>query len=479
MNRQSSRQLFTLAQGLTLFSHFEKDRPVTKDCSGLPFMRWPNGAPCSPANLFMLSLLERPGKQGNGLSRSGSKGGSIGDLASRITPLIRFCFRKGVGFAYLNDGLVAEFVDEVRLEREVGQEDGRRRSENRVQGIVRASLDFLEFVHSFCDGSTINQTDLRTTELARAQITQNPHLSGVRKLREVALSLKTTRSYELATMATDDMQRLKDAIPTDSTSEHVKQRRKLLISILEHTGARRSEVANIKVEDILAAVHAPNPILPLRSKTAVLGNSRAIPVPPALMSDAKAYIDTARRHSVRNRKGRDHGILLVNEITGEALQAESIGNDLNALKRHAGLKNQASPAMFRHGFIFNLFEQAIKQHRILSPSDFRDAFAANATFCVQIMNLTGHQSPASLERYIDLAFEAMGGDPLSATEARTVRIYRIYEHASDRLRERLRQGMPKADYAAELEALKERRLSDLSNEHPEDFEVEEVHDDYV
>ncbi|WP_110946407.1 site-specific integrase [Pseudomonas bohemica] len=479
MKRQSSKQLFTSVRGLTLFSHFEKDRPVTRDFSGLPFMRWPDGSPCSPANLYMLSLLERPGRQGSGLSRSGSKGGSFGNIASRITPLIRFCFNKGVGFFDLNDRLVTAFVDTVRLEKEVDQDDARRRSDNRVHSIVRASLEFLEFIHSFRDGRPLNSPLPENTEITLAQTNPHSHLSGVRKLKELAQGLKSKPPNERAPIAQDDIQKLKAAIQTDATSEHVKQRRLLLISILEHTGAKRSEVANIKVKDIVAALHDAHPALPLRSKASDQSNGRTVPVPLGLIRDANSYVKTARAHAVRNRKNRDHGILLVNDVTGEALQPESVGNDLLALKRHAGLETQANSAMFRHAFILNLFHQAIKQHHILSPSDFRDAFAANGTLCVKIMNLTGHQSPASLDRYIDLAFDAMGSTPLSAAEARTQRIYKTYEHASDRLRERLRLGLSQDDYAVELEALRERRLSDLSDEHPEDLEVEEVHDDFA
>jgi hypothetical protein len=62
----------------------------------------------------MLALRDRPGRGGKGLSRHGGKGGSIGEYASKISPLVRYCFRYRTDFIGLSDQQFSDFIDELR-----------------------------------------------------------------------------------------------------------------------------------------------------------------------------------------------------------------------------------------------------------------------------------------------------------------------------------------------------------------------------
>jgi len=65
MNKATSHQLYSLIDELTLFSHMALGRIETNTFNGIPFVTWPDGSPCIPANLYILSLLERAGRGGN------------------------------------------------------------------------------------------------------------------------------------------------------------------------------------------------------------------------------------------------------------------------------------------------------------------------------------------------------------------------------------------------------------------------------
>lgn len=57
----------------------------------------------------------------------------------------------------------------------------------------------------------------------------------------------------------------------------------------------------------------------------------------------------------------NEGYLLINENTGKAILPITISNEVNKIRKAAGIEENVCAHMFRHGFITNLFIQLIKQ----------------------------------------------------------------------------------------------------------------------
>lgn len=91
MDVLNSRRLYSLLGEFKMFRSFSIDQVTTVDASNMPFMIWPNGSPCIIGNLYIQSLLHRPGRS-NGLSRKGGKGGTMAGYAANVGQLLsRLC----------------------------------------------------------------------------------------------------------------------------------------------------------------------------------------------------------------------------------------------------------------------------------------------------------------------------------------------------------------------------------------------------
>ncbi|MGE6323152.1 hypothetical protein ACQKEF_23270 [Pseudomonas oryzihabitans] len=112
-NAPPSKQIFCLLQDFQAFSYYAFNRIHSREASNIPFISWPDGTPCPLANLFMLELLNRPGRTGLGLSRRGQKGGSIGEYASKISHLIKFCYKSQRDLYQINDGIFSAFISSL------------------------------------------------------------------------------------------------------------------------------------------------------------------------------------------------------------------------------------------------------------------------------------------------------------------------------------------------------------------------------
>lgn len=115
----------------------------TYEFSNIPFMMWPDGSPCIPANLYILSLLERAGRGGNrGLSTRGSKGGTLGEYASKIGQLIRYCYYLNIDIIHLTDSTFTAFIDSLRDEHSTIYPSSKKKTEPTILAIGRACLTF-------------------------------------------------------------------------------------------------------------------------------------------------------------------------------------------------------------------------------------------------------------------------------------------------------------------------------------------------
>lgn len=466
MKKETSHQLYSLIDELTLFSHMALGRTETNTFNNIPFMTWPDGSPCIPANLYILSLLERAGRGGNrGLSTRGSKGGSLGEYASKIGQLIRYCYYKNIDLMHLTDSTFTTFIGSLRDEKSPIYPTSKKKSEPTILAIGRICLTFLEFVgrlngnpEFLAKGGTIRVTHETYTITSR-----NGRSVKRTYIHHHSLSLGgRTRSVFPITDA--NIKKLTDAVDTLPSSRFVKIRRKVMLLLLELTGARRGEISRIRVEDILNAFHSDEPMLRLETWKQGASSERMIPIHKMILKDVNTFIDMQRRKVAKKFKtGKNDGFLFIGETTGEGLSPDTITSEITALKTAAGIKERISPHMFRHAFITKKFVRMIKEHEMTNSDQFRRALLDVKGFIAEVMMWTGHKSPESVERYIHLAFKEITGYSATVTSVHLTSAMELFDRKQRQLVERLKTDLTVEEYEAEL--LELQRLRD------EDFEI--------
>lgn len=148
-------------------------------------------------------------------------------------------------------------------------------------------------------------------------------------------------------------------------------------------------------------------VLTLKKKTR---RYRLIPVPRADLVFIRQYLLYHRAPTMRLRRPGmpEHGILLVSEVDGEALRTNTLTQEISLLANAAGLAENACPHMFRHRFLTKIFVALIEQHKVENADEFRRLLLDTETLKRKVAEWTDHSDLATLDRYIDLAFEEIG-----------------------------------------------------------------------
>lgn len=466
MTKQTCHQLYSLVDELSLFSHMAIGKIETYEFSNIPFMMWPDGSPCTSANLYILSLLERAGRGGNrGLSTRGSKGGTLGEYASKIGQLIRYCYHLNIDLIHLTDSTFTAFIDSLRDEHSPVYPSSKKKTEPTILAIGRACLTFLEFT------GRLNGNPGFVGEGGTIRITHQSYTIKYRNGRSVTKSYIHHHSLSLGgrtrtvfPISDANINKLANAVDSLSRSRFINSRRKIMLLLLEYTGARRGEISRIRVEDILNAYYSDEPMLRLETWKQGSSSERYIPIHKMTLQQIKTYIDIHRRKVAKKFKAnKDDGFLFIGETTGRGISADTITSEISALKVEAGIKEKISPHMFRHAFITKRFVMLIKEHEIQNSDQFRQALLDVQGFIAEVMMWTGHKSPESVEHYIHMAFKEIAGYAKTVSSVLLTTAMELFDRKQRELLNRLKVDLTIDEYEAELTELQ--RLRD------EDFEI--------
>lgn len=456
MTAPASRKLYHLLGEFKTFSHFSVDRLSTRDASNIPFIIWPNGAPCLIGNLYMQSLLNRKGRGRQGLSRRGQKGGSMGDYAAKLSQLLRRCYRDRLDPIQLSDGNFTDYIDEIRKETSNFNPSQPKKSETSVIATGKIWLDFLSFVGWFYGDREFvsEQGAIRAREEKFVTMTRSGKKISQTYMVHHSFG-RPHREHRRSPVTRQQIEQLKAAIRKDKTTAFVKVRRACLIELLTDTGARRTELANLMVDDVLRALEMEHPLLRLDTLKQDEYSERHIPVFATALKKLRQYIEVERRKIMRNvYKGKkDHGYFFISSTTGKPLSSPVISNEINHLRKVAGIKSQLCPHMFRHAFITNLFVRFIQRHQLSNEDEFRRALLDSRTFIAEITSWTGHLEPQSVERYINLAFRDLSSYTETVSSVHLVMAMDKYFSEEHELLAMLEEGMPVAEYSQRLKAL--------------------------
>ncbi|MBB2885060.1 tyrosine-type recombinase/integrase [Pseudomonas sp. CT11-2] len=430
-----SAQLFTLIPKLRLYDYISLDRLHTLDGSNMPFMTWPNGMPCLQANAYMIKTRMKPGRGGNGPSRAGTKGGTFGEYAGKISHLIRFCYYNNLSFIALSDDDFCEFIDGLRREMKRNQPNQRKRTERTIVGIGRRCLSFLAYVgemsglHNFVgiDGTiSIYMVDSVYYRNGKAFTRSSVHHRSFRTPE----AKKTRQPIGEATI-----EKLRNAIDEMSTSEFLNNRRHLMISLFEELGARRGEIQPITVAEVLAAAKVKQPTISVTTlKRGGMGLTRALELSPPMIDELMNYIRGDRFIIMKRFKGvPDHGFLFVTERGGRPLGIDTFTTEFSLIRRAAGVEEQACAHLFRHAYCTNIVARLIAETQALSPDSFRQTLMTNKMLAERALTKSGHATLESLLGYVDTAFKTKSKYEQIIHNVEVAKIYETYQKRRKRL----------------------------------------------
>lgn len=456
MQAVTSKKLHSLLGDFTFFNHFSVDRISTRDASNMPFICWPNGSPCLIGNLYMQSLLLSRGRTRNGLSRKGTKGGSMGAYAGHVGQLLKRCYRDGVDPINLNDMKFTDYVDEIRKETADYNPAQPKKSQNAVIATGKVWLDFLVFVGTFYR----NKTFVSPTGAIRArEETFYVKVRGGKMIPKAYLWHhsfgKPHREHRRDPVTSEQIQMLKAANRKDKASDFVKMRRLMMIELLTDLGPRRGELANLKVQDVRNAVKLDEPVLRLDTLKREEGAERFIAIFRPTLKKLDEFIDGPRRKLMRNvyKGGKDHGYVFVSTRNGQPLRDTHLSNEIRYLRILAGIESQICPHMFRHAMVTRVFTQFIAQHKLNNADDFRRALLDTKTFVAEVVQWTGHLDPTSVEHYIHLAFRDLANYSETLSSVHQALALDKYFALSNDLKLQLEEGLPVADYLKQMNDL--------------------------
>jgi len=460
MQAVTKKKLHSLLGEFTFFSHYSVDRFSTKEATNMSFLCWPNGSPCLIGNLYLQTLLNNRGRTRNGLSRRGTKGGSMAGHAGMVGQLLKRCYRDGIDPINLTDQTFTAYIVEIRLEPAKYNPAQPKKTENSVIATGKVWLDFLVFVGTFYRHPNF------VSENGTIRAREETYYIKVRGGRKVLKSHlwhhsfgKPHRVRRRDPVTSEQVQMLRAANRKDKATDFVKMRRLIMIELFNDLGPRRGELANLKVQDVRDAIALglDSPVLRLDTLKREEDAKRYVPILMPTLRMLDRFIDGPRRKLMRNfyKGSKDHGYLFVCSRTGKPLSDKNFSNEILKLRKLAGIESQICPHMFRHAMITRLFTQFIARHQLNNADDFRRALLDTETFKAEVAEWTGHLDPDSVENYIHLAFRDLSGytETLSSTHL-TLAMDKYFTLSKD-LEQQLEEGLPVAEYLRLRQELKE------------------------
>lgn len=461
-----SQQLFNIIPEMELSHFFNASLGEIKlrEANDMPFVRWPNGMPCLMANAYMIHLLKR------NLSRN-NHGGTLRQYAKDISHLIRYCHKEGLDFFNLNNDRFSCFIKTLRDERDPLNPVARQRDSNTLIAIGRKCLDFLDFVGGMNgDKEYVVGTIQAENKVYRVHTRKsksgpiekhgwfhNSFDTPSPKKKRNAISKKTIQAlYEAIPMLSSD------GLSKDS-KRFIDRRRTMMIRLLEMTGARIEEIAQVRFKDVEDAIKQKDPKLRLVTLKRRTPKERFVPVLHQDLAAFKPYIRISRAKVIKKNLGaaNDHGLLFVSEGNGQPLSSRYMSNEVGLLRRTAGIESQACAHMFRNRFITKLFVRLINQFNFDNNDDFRRALLDANTLKQEVQQYTGHSDIDSLDTYIDLAFEEVANLKAVVSTVHLQGAYESFDANVELLHRELANGLPVSAYLEKYHELLELRVADI------------------
>ncbi|MCW8327370.1 site-specific integrase [Photobacterium sp. SDRW27] len=396
----------------TAYSPERKNNLHTKKAKKLPFIKYPDGVPCTEANVYMLGLWSRS------LSQRTEDGGTPKTYASHISHLIRYCYSRGWAFTALNDDRFGDFIHFIH--HETNKFGKRVRGINQVRMIGQTCIDFLRTVADFHgDETLIGDQDFHAIKVEKKEV--KTFVEGMKEPRitfqythgSIPKGDSANKRLPIADSAAAAIKKQID----EHKNPYVKSRDTMIYQSLEQTGARRTEVMLLHVDDVREALRkaksgkSDTVNLQFTTLKRKEEHTRQVPVPVTFLHNLKEYITKVRRKIIKGTIGKenDHGFVFIDIRRGTPLKPDTISTYFNKYKHAAGITDECFAHLIRHAYLTERLKQIILEHKFKNKDEFNRALLNTEQFKMQLQQWSGHTRPYSLNTYINLAFSDLAG----------------------------------------------------------------------
>jgi integrase len=389
-----------------IVSHMTPLGVVKSKAPNTPIMLWPDESVCWPVTMWLVdntkNYLDEKRRKG---SRN-KKGGTQITNASLLSFLVRYTFKyRAKAFYLLCDDDIKQWVSDLRKEQSPQNKLFKRRKDTQIGKIIRKGLSFLRWYQKMMlpDERLIGfdiSNQITIADRSGASESYRYNYISHRHIPE-----KSSPSI-VRPVGHSDITKLYDAIWEVTSNRQVQKRNVNILRLLEATGGRRVEVAELTVDHIYKAYSGGS--LELYTAKSNDTEPREIPIAHEWIKPVILYIESFRKKLIKDLIKRkkiksDPGYLFLDITNGNRLSEESITKLISILRREAGISHKVCAHMFRHRFITIQVATRLKGYTLEQlPMDVAH------TILVKVAVLSGHSDPKSLLHYIDLAFEEIG-----------------------------------------------------------------------
>lgn len=372
----------------------------------VPVMFWPDGSVCWPITMWLIGRIKSCSSNSNLKGNRNSNGGSSSTYASLVSHFVRFVFKnKSKNFTSIYDDDLKLWAISLKDEVDSNKPYSKRRKNSQISTIMRTALSFLVWYqhymlyHDRLIGEDIGHQISITykTKRGRSGLGIKYHQRYIHH-RHIPNSNTPHKVFAIGNV---NITKLYDALRVATRNVQVRKRDECILKLLEATGGRRVEVAEITVEDIKKALISER--LTLRTAKNNVGE-REVPVSKQWTEPILRYVNTYRKQQVKElikngKIAKDPKSLFINLNTGSKLNETYISKLISNLKKLACIDEKTCAHMFRHRFITIQVATRLKDFQKGDlPLDVAHSILT------KVSSLSGHSNPESLKSYIDLAF---------------------------------------------------------------------------
>jgi site-specific recombinase XerD len=360
-----------------------------KNMKNFPFIKSKDGVSIVPVNMYLTSHLNTNNSES-----------TIKRRAHCLNILVNYCENNKIDLKNFSEDNLIDLSYKLQIEKDT---NGDLRNNTTINNILLNIISFYDFFGNMFLNNNYTKDILNVEEV----LFNNKIVRKHRVL--LPESDKTTRNP----IYKNDIDLIYQNINQLYSSKFTQERVKVLLMLLEHTGARIGEVSLVKVSDIADALQNEKGLLKLKTLKKRKNSERFVPVGKEVLKQINMFIKIYRSKIIRKKliKEKDHGFLFVNEKTGKKINTNSLSNDFNRITKELKLDNKICAHMFRHRFITNVFINLIKQYDVENKQGLRNALLDLNTLKAHVQELTGHKNIKSLDTYIHLAKSELANMP--------------------------------------------------------------------
>ncbi|GAB3253732.1 tyrosine-type recombinase/integrase [Chitinimonas naiadis] len=385
---------------------------------------WPDGTPCSLVEIYLISRF-----------RSGATvredGGSLRAIVSKLTHLIRYCWDAKRDFWELDDGHIYQFVVNLMEEVRPAEPMIRVRDNNTVRNIVAAAVEFLLWLQiEMLPGVNLigvgSSYRIKLVERRVLNARNNKYNISLvyprlppRDTKEPKHPISNERR-NLLWQAVGKLAGTNLVMPGWSKGvdnsrlllRYLKERRELLLELLEATGARPGELSRLSVSDNEDCYKNQELVLTTLKRRRDV--KRVIKLQSGVAMRLTVFINKNRADLLgeikKRTKNLDSKDFVFLSISGSPMSERSMVSEFCRISKLAGFSEyQSCMSMFRHRYITKqvaihlgiYLGENNKVKELMSDGDYRSILK-------RVAATTGHGSELSLLNYLDLAWDELG-----------------------------------------------------------------------